>query len=281
MKNACATLLLPSGGQQQGETNIPFTNLAIKRKKQKPAPESYRLRTYRHLIDAAGLVSFFVSIGETDLHILASTELSETARQLTLQYRNQLESYIAGHRRFLTSLAPLPADPLAPKIARAMLAAGQAATVGPMAAVAGAIAEFVGRGLLDAGAAEVMVENGGDIFLQRSKGCVIGIFAGTSPLSGKLGIKIPATAMPLGICTSSGTVGHSLSFGQADSVTVLARSVSLADALATRLGNEIKAGEDLDRALALARTVTGIAGAVIIKDEHVGAWGSVELVGLG
>ena len=112
-----------------------------------------------------------------------------------------------------------------------------------MAAVAGAIAEYVGRSLLLQGVREVMVENGGDIFLSRKKDCTVAIFAGQSPLSNKVGVLIAGKDMPRAVCTSSGTVGHSLSFGDADSVTVLASSTPLADAVATRLGNEVGRGK--------------------------------------
>jgi ApbE superfamily uncharacterized protein (UPF0280 family) len=163
-----------------------------------------------------------------------------------------------------------------------MIKAAAAADVGPMAAVAGAIAEYVGRDLLDAGEPEVMVENGGDIFLKRDKECVASIFAGQSPLNQKVGIRIPSPLMPIGLCTSSGTVGHSLSLGKADSVTVLAPSALLADAAATRLGNEVKAGDQrsINETLAVARAIPGILGVVIICGKNLGVWGEIDLVGL-
>ncbi len=154
-----------------------------------------------------------------------------------------------------------------------------------MAAVAGAIAEAVGRGLLADGEPEVMVENGGDIYLARQKSCDVAIFAGRSSLSNKVGLRIAASQMPLGICTSSGTVGHSLSLGEADSVTVLAKSTALADAVATRLGNEVKAvaggKSSVARALEQARSISGILGVVVICGETMGAIGEVELIAIG
>ncbi|MDH5297620.1 MAG: UPF0280 family protein [Desulfobulbaceae bacterium] len=252
-----------------------------KRKHRLPPPESYQERTYRRAVATGDLVSFEVQVRETDLHILASTDLRETAANLVFRYRSQLESYIASHPAFLTSLTPLAVDPMAVPIVKAMQRAAEPAGVGPMAAVAGAVAEFVGRDLMAAGAAEVVVENGGDIFLQRTEECVVGIFAGTSPLSGRVGIRLSPERMPLGICTSSGRVGHSLSLGRADAVTVVAASTCLADAVATRLGNEVKENRDIDRALAVAKSIAGLAGVVIIKDGHLGAWGEVELVRLG
>jgi len=253
-----------------------------KGKKTKTDPASYRERAYRRIISREGLASFELRVRETDLHILADVgPQEETALQLVLESRSQIENYGAKHPAFFTSLTPLPSDPTAPSIVKEMLKAGTAAGVGPMAAVAGTIAEFVGKGLLAAGASEVIVENGGDIFLSRKRDCTIGIFAGNSPLSNRIGVNIPHSSMPLGICTSSGTVGHSLSFGQADSVTVLAASTALADAAATRLGNEIKKGDDINKGLTAAQTIPDILGVLIIVGERLGAWGKIELVNLG
>jgi len=180
-----------------------------------------------------------VQIEETDLHILASRNVRERATELVLQYRLQLQRHIERQPLFLTTLNPLPMDSLAPPLVREMLAAGQKAGVGPMAAVAGVIAEFVGKALITEGVEEIIVENGGDIYLQRQKECSVAIFAGQSPLSGKIALRLPVALMPVGVCTSSGTVGHSLSFGKADATVVVAKSTAIADAVATSIGNEV------------------------------------------
>ncbi|MDP2756954.1 MAG: UPF0280 family protein [Desulfurivibrionaceae bacterium] len=255
--------------------------MTVKRKKKLPDPCSYRERTYRSLVGHGELVSFEVRISETDLQILADQDLRHEASAAVFQYRSQLEGYIARYPEFATSLTPLPLDPTAPPIVKTMLAAGFAAAVGPMAAVAGAMAEYVGLALLAAGAGEVVVENGGDIYFCRNQESVVGIFAGASPLSNRVGLKIPASLMPLGICTSSGTVGHSLSLGEADAVTVLAKDTALADAVATLVGNAVQPGQSLELALGKAPTVSGVLGVVIIRGEELGAWGEVELVPLG
>lgn len=249
----------------------------------KKDPASYRQRDYRQVIDPAGLVSSLVTVRETDLHVLAPVSVEAEVYRLVYGCRNQLETYLAAHPEFLTALRPLAPDPLAPPLVKSMLKAAAVAGVGPMAAVAGSIAEFVGRALLAEGHAEVMVENGGDIFLKRKAACVAAIFAGQSSLNQKVGIRIPAANMPLGICTSSGTVGHSLSLGKADSVTVLAASTALADSAATRLGNEVGPGpgtEGIDKALELAQGIGGLMGVVIIRGEQLGAWGDIDLVRL-
>lgn len=254
----------------------------MKANRQQKKPESYSDRVYRKLVTGAGLVSTKVRIEETDLHILAGRDVTEQATDLILQYRAQLESYIVKNPQFCASLDPLDPDKVAPPLVRDMLNAGVVAGVGPMAAVAGAMAEYVGKGLLQAGFQEVMVENGGDIFLHRKQDCSVAIFAGASPLSYKVGVRVPVAEMPIGICTSSGTVGHSLSMGEADSVTVLSKSTALADAVATRLGNEVGRGGDaaagIQNSLAMAKEIDGIVGVVVICGELMGAFGDVELI---
>lgn len=231
------------------------------------------------MVDPGALQATFIRVRETDLHILAEQEVSVPAHDLIVTSRHQIENYMGGHPLFAGSLTPLPQDNLAPALIQKMLKAAHAAGVGPMAAVAGAIAEFVGQGLLKAGfTREVMVENGGDIFLWRRQECLSAIFAGQSPLSNRIGLRIAPEKMPVGICTSSGAIGHSLSFGQADSVTVLALDTALADTAATRLGNELKAAGDMARALEVAKNIPGLLGVVVVKDEILGAWGDVELV---
>ena len=253
------------------------------KKRKKISPSDYKKRGYRQSITSSpGLISSYVTVKETDLHILAATGIEKDGYNAVHRYRNQLENYISSHPDFLTALVPLDFDTLAPPIIKDMLQAGIAANVGPMAAVAGAIAEYVGRDLLSTGIEEVIVENGGDVFLQRKNDCISAIFAGQSPLSQKVGIRIPVKRMPVGICTSSGTVGHSLSLGQADSVTVLAASTLLADAAATRIGNEVSSGgkEKINHALEVAQAISGLLGVVIICGENIGAWGEIDLVGL-
>jgi ApbE superfamily uncharacterized protein (UPF0280 family) len=148
-----------------------------------------------------------------------------------------------------------------------------------MAAVAGAMAESVSRDLLEL-SQEVIVENGGDIYLATSRERTIGIYAGSSPLSLKLGIVLQPEDTPLGICTSSGTVGHSLSFGRADAVCILSKSAALADAAATAVGNRVQEGKDIDRGLEKGKEIEGVLGTLIIVGEKVGVWGDIRLTKL-
>jgi ApbE superfamily uncharacterized protein (UPF0280 family) len=193
-----------------------------------------------------------------------------------VKYREQLEGYIADNPAFLTSLEPLPSPESAPDIVKKMIDAGRRAGVGPMAAVAGAMAEYVGADLLEF-SPEIIVENGGDIFIKSRVKRVIGIYAGGSPLSGKIGLEVSAGDTPLGICTSSGMVGHSLSYGQADAVVVLAKSAALADAAATSIGNRVKTGDDIGGGIDFSQNIGGLKGVVIIKDDRIGIFGEVKL----
>jgi len=241
--------------------------------------DAYRERTYRNLLPDHGLVSFQVLVKETDLYIKATRNLAEPARESVLRYRHQLESYILLHPSFLHSLNPWPKDDFAAPIIQNMIRAGQEAGVGPMAAVAGAMAEAVGRDLLKE-SPEVIVENGGDIFLRSSGKVPIGIFAGKSPLSLRVGLLVPATEEPWGVCTSSGTVGPSMSFGRADAVCILSPSAALADAAATAIGNRVHSSGDLEKGLDRAKEIAGVIGAVIIMGDKLAAWGEIELTGL-
>jgi ApbE superfamily uncharacterized protein (UPF0280 family) len=240
---------------------------------------TFEPRTYRTRMERPGLTGFRVEVKETDLWVLAARDFAPEVRELIIQERQQLEAYIAGHPGFLASLIPWPPDPFAPPVVREMIKAAAVAGVGPMAAVAGALAARVGRHLAPL-SPEVIVENGGDIFLAIRQPATIALFAGKSPLSYKVGLNLDPAFSPLGVCTSSATVGHSLSFGRADAACVLAPDTALADAAATALGNRIQGSETIAPALEWVAGLSGILGAVVIVGEKLGAWGQVELAPL-
>ena len=236
----------------------------------------YEPRTYRHWIKDRDLVSFNVVVKETDLYIRAKANLKRKALKIVSKYRNMLEKYIEQHPEFLTALEPLPVDGNAPHIIKVMLESANRVGIGPMAGVAGAIAEFVGTELL-ALSPEIVVENGGDIYLKSLKKRLIGIYAGKSPLTGKIGLEINEKDTPLGICTSSGTVGHSLSYGKADAVIVLSKSTILADTAATAIANLIKRPADITKGIELAKHIEGLKGVIIIAGSNMGLWGEVKI----
>jgi uncharacterized protein len=236
----------------------------------------YVPRTYRNWVKCKDLVSFNVICKETDLYIRASTNLENRACKLVLKYRKSLENYIMRNPVFQSSLEPISAGDDTPLIARAMIEASAKTGVGPMAAVAGAIAEFVGKELL-AYTPELIIENGGDIFLKSLKRRVVGVFAGSSPLTGKIGLEIKADETPIGICTSSGTVGHSLSFGKADAAITLAKSATFADAAATAIGNIVNGPGDIEKAIEYAKSLGELKGLLVIIEDKIGVWGNVSI----
>ena len=238
----------------------------------------YEPRFYRDWSKDKDLISFTVAVKESDLYVRATRNLHRKALKVLLKHRASLEEYIQQEPAFLTSLEPVAIGQDAPLIVRTMAEAAVKAGVGPMAAVAGAIAEHVGKELLPF-SREVIVENGGDIFLRTQKTRSIGVYAGeSSPFTGRLALKIEPKETPLGVCTSAGTVGHSLSFGQCDAAILLSASAALADAAATAVGNLIQSADDIPRGIDFAKGVEGIKGVIIIKDDRIGVWGDVRLV---
>ncbi|HEY31640.1 MAG TPA: UPF0280 family protein [Dehalococcoidia bacterium] len=236
----------------------------------------YEPRFYRHWSPDKGLGSFNVTVKETDLYIRAKRDLQAEARDAVIKERAALENYIQRHPGFAVAMEPYPIEDKAPDIVREMAEAAKKVGVGPMAAVAGAIAERVGKELLKF-SPEVIVENGGDIFLKSQKKRLVGIYAGKNAFADQLALEVQASETPLGICTSSGTVGHSLSFGKADAVIVLAPCTALADAAATAIGNIIQEADDIPRGLEFAQEIDGLKGIAIIKDDKMALWGKVKI----
>ena len=218
-------------------------------------------------------------VQETDLQIHADIDLTQTARESILRHRGQLESYIAQNPHFLETLTPWQTAGPYPPIVKEMVDAGRLAGVGPMAAVAGAVAQRVGTDLLQH-CSEVIVENGGDVFIKSDGVLTVGIYAGASPLSMRLGAKVEPRADPWALCPSSATVGHSLRLGRADAVSVQAASCALADAVATAAGNRVRGKTDVQSAVEFGRKIPGVRGMIVIAHDTIGAWGDWQIVPL-
>lgn len=239
-------------------------------------------RFYRSWHKGKDLRYFHIKVKESDLEIGVdkgsyTRGLEIWCRQALAKLRQELEAYIALDAGFQTSLIPVTLLPSAPLIAQTMSEAAGKAGVGPMAAVAGAIAQFIGLGLA-AQVKQVVVENGGDIFMAGDQERVVAIFAGSSPFTNKIGLLIKPQEYPLSVCTSSGTVGPSLSFGKADAVIIKASSAPLADAAATGIANLVITPDDFESALAAARNIPELKGVLIIKDDQMALWGDMEIV---
>lgn len=237
----------------------------------------YEERTYRSLINKDNFTSYNVKIAESDLLISSDSNLADLALKSLAKHRYSLETYIKSHPDFRTSLLPLPEDDLAPPIVRDMFAKSKICGVGPMAGVAGAVSEFVGYDLLDQ-TENIIIENGGDIFIKSQNKLIVSVYAGNSPLSYKVNFIVKPEETPLGICTSSATVGPSLSFGKADAVCVISKSATLADAAASAIGNKVKSKNDIKSALDFGIKIKGITGIIIILESEMGAIGEVQFV---
>jgi len=238
--------------------------------------------------------SFVVASGESDIWVgyncrdgisgsLRDPARLRNAAQVALEAaRADIVAYAQKHPTFLESLEPLPADAAAPPVVAAMLEAGFAAGVGPMAAVAGAIAELVGRALVhEFPLSEIVVENGGDLWIQVRKPLRVSVYAGLSSLSDKVAVEIDA-GRSTGLACSSGTVGPSLSFGRSDAAVVLAENAALADAWATALGNRVHQTGDLEPAVATIiaagkTSATNPTGALAILGDRMAAAGAIRL----
>jgi uncharacterized protein len=241
------------------------------------APVLYEPRTYRTFEGSDRFQTFRVVVETSDLYVKAHVRLEKQTEELIRRCREQIEQAIAVRPEFLKTFDPLEENASDAPVVLRMIRAGKKAGTGPMAAVAGAVAEYVGQGLLK-WSPEVIVENGGDIFLKIAEPVVVGLFAASSPFSGNIGIKVEPTPVSLGICTSSATVGPSVSFGRADAATIVSKDVALADAAASGLGNRVRRPADLKPAVEWAMGIAGVEGALVVLGDKIAALGDIELV---
>ncbi|MGE5397710.1 MAG: UPF0280 family protein [Chitinophagales bacterium] len=242
-------------------------------------------RSYRTRHQGTDLKYFKVQVKESDLDIGVdeggfSPSLARDVEKQLIKIRGDLETYITLHPEFFASLEPVELLPGAPRVAQQMAEAAAAAGVGPMAAVAGTIAQAIGE-FLDSQFDNIIVENGGDLFIRTTRERVVAVIGGKSPFSNRIAIKVAPEESPLGICTSSGTVGPSLSLGKADTALVKAYTGALADAVASGVGNRVRDKNNLMPALEYGQNINGVSGILVIMEDRLAAWGKIELVPLG
>jgi len=220
-------------------------------------------------------MEWFLEYGETRLKVVCDKDLrSESLGHLVFLY-DQLVHYINRNPLFKSSYEPVEVGNDAPDIVRVMAEAAAQADVGPMASVAGAFSQLVGEFLVGMGASDVVVDNGGDIYLRLDKEKVVRVYAGESPLSGSVSLRVKPGETPVGVCTSSGSVGPSISLGEADAATVVADSAVLADAAASAVGNEVRGPDGIESGFERAGKVSGIRGVIVIACGRVGFWGNL------
>ena len=240
-------------------------------------------RTYRNSFSKERFQSFVITYKDSDLwvgidHASFKEEMAEQALDKLKSIRDEMEAYLLIDPFFKKSLKPCSVQETAPEMAKQMAIAAEKAGVGPMAAVAGIFSEIIGRSLLENFSInELVIENGGDIYMKLQNPLIMSIFAGESPLSGMVGLEISAEQTPLGICTSAGTVGPSRSFGKADAVMIACKETALADAFATGYGNMIKKPTDVEKVLKRTEIVEEIISAVLICEDQIGIRGEFEM----
>ncbi|HER07868.1 MAG TPA: UPF0280 family protein [Bacteroides sp.] len=199
-----------------------------------------------------------------------------TAANEILRLRKVVTDYAAGSPLFLRSLEPVPGGGHVPEEIEDMLRCSKRSGTGPMSAVAGLFAGRVGLRLIrEYNLNEIVVENGGDLFIRNVSDLTSLIHAGSSVLSDRVALVL--TPGTWGVCTSSGTVGHSLSFGCADAVTVITENAPLADAWATSLANRVTGAGEIERVLDIAGAIPEILGCAIVVEDQIGIRGQFEV----
>ncbi len=243
----------------------------------------FQPRTYRSQFNTNRFKGFQLVYRETDLWIGVDPgsfhrEMEAAAWNKIIELREKLDAYIRQEPAFAESLHPFSPPGNAPPEAREMATAAGKAGIGPMASVAGLFAREVGETLSENfPVKELVIENGGDIFALFEKELVLSLFAGDSPLSGKVGLAVPAGTGKVGICTSAGTVGPSLSFGKADAVVVVCRDILLADAFATVYGNQVHSPGDIEQVLNRSEENPEIISIFIVCKDKMGIRGEYEM----
>lgn len=243
----------------------------------------YKERTYRERFSSNNRRSFSVKYKETDLWIGVDNDsyspfMQDEALSIIIKLRNLMDSYLLLDPEYKTSLVPYHPQSPAPQIFHDMSAVCKRSEIGPMSAVAGAVAKYTALELKKKFPyKEIMVENGGDIYIDIKDDIDIAVFAGQSPLSNRVGLHIPASVSPVGVCTSSGTVGPSLSFGKADAVMIVCKDVLLADSYATAMANRVKSVNDIESVIDYISNRSDILGALVIKDDKMAVTGCFEL----
>lgn len=227
---------------------------------------------------AKSLIRQTFSFNESRGTIIADGKEAISAARLSIQrHRKQLEKYIHENPIFLYSLEPVRVSK-GPIVVRRMAVASEEAGVGPMAAVAGVLADLAVDAMVRSGAEVAVVEDGGEASAISNIPIDVALQAGHSLLSKRIGFRLDQ--FPIGLATSSGKYSHALSFGNADSVTVFAEDAGLADATATAAGNLVEGSnveEAIKRGLHKALSIRGVRGAFILYEDKVGQAGKIPV----
>jgi ApbE superfamily uncharacterized protein (UPF0280 family) len=213
----------------------------------------------------------------SDMFIGCDKDISFRLEKLVREVYDVLESFIRKDKSFRTSLSPVKIREESPLLIKKMCQKATIFNVGPMASVAGAVCDYIAAGV-DKYCHRLIIENGGDVFIKSNKDIDIGVFLKNENFKNKIYLKIKAKQTPCGICSSSGSFGHSLSMGKSDLVVVLSKSTISADAAATAIANKIIKPSDIEGTIEYYKKIKDVKGLLIVKDEKLGIWGDIELM---
>ncbi len=232
---------------------------------------------YRVRVSKKSKFSWKILYKYSDLFISCSEDLSDIIFDRLAEFYNIIEKEIKENPAFEKSLSPLPEGSGGIWIVSEMYNSAKAFNVGPMAAVAGSLCEFIGRDIKE-DVKYLIIENGGDAYIRSKKDIITSVFFKSRYFKNDLKIKIKKKLLPCGMAASSGTFGHSLSLGKSDIALVIAKNAIIADAAATAFANLIREPDDLKKAVNFMRNNKEIFGLLAIKDEKIAVYGQIELV---
>jgi ApbE superfamily uncharacterized protein (UPF0280 family) len=202
----------------------------------------------------------------------------QKAKDAITHHRRNLEDYIKTNPNFFYTFKPVPI-PTGPLVAKLMAEAAEEANVGPMAAVAGVLADLAVKDMTTIGCKVAVMENGGEISAVSNTPIDVAVAAGDEPLSKRFGFRL--TEFPMGVATSSGRFSHAFSFGDAEAATVFCKNAGLADATATAVCNVVK-GEDSRAAIQAginkAFSIEGVEGVLIVYKGFTGTAGKIPKI---
>lgn len=220
----------------------------------------------------------FQTFSWKDTHLKVYGSQFEVITESIVCERKKIEEYIQQHPEFAGALKPIKILPKAPSIVKKMAQAADKTGLGPMASVAGTLAQCGVEAALEAGCRDALVENGGDMYIASESPVTIGIYAGNNSIGAQLAFHILPEELPLAICSSSSKMGHSLSFGNCELATVIAKEAALADSAATLVCNSISIHDDVEHVLDTVGAIDGIEGILVVKDNRVGLWGKLPQI---
>jgi ApbE superfamily uncharacterized protein (UPF0280 family) len=219
------------------------------------------------------------TLKESHCNIIADKPEGIHAAKNSLRlHRRKLEAYVKTNPTFLCTLKPV-AVPREPLVTTLMAEAAEKAKVGPMAAVAGVLADLAVKEMLSAGCEVAIVENGGEVSAVSNESIDVAVAAGDAPLSKRFGFRLKE--FPIGVATSSGRFSHAFSFGDAEAATVFCKNAGLADAAATAVCNVVK-GEDHQAAIQIgiskALSIEGVKGVLVVYKGFTGTAGKIPKI---